>query len=522
MEREWSAQQNRIFSWFAKDQSFFRTLHDYGDLEFLVDVNGHLIIRARAGTGKTTVLIEGSKRAPERSILVCAFSKIIQLELESRFLDPVTKIRTHPHIKAQTLHSVGYACIRKFKEGIKVEFNSTRADGLAQQVCGNTAPDVVKRLVSKLHTKGREIAPHATTLGDLTDIAITFECIPEESWEKSGFGAEYVEKKALEAMELAANIQTGATIDGSDMIFLPVRNHWLQGLYDLVLVDEAQDMTTAQLEIAQGVLNRGGRIAIIGDDRQAIFGFRGADSGSLDRLKIELSASELGLKTTYRCGHSIVELAQGLVPDFLCGAAHEGSIEEIYCNELTAAAGPGDFILSRINAPLVSVAMKLLRAGKRTRIAGKDIGKGLIALVRKLRPTSVPDYLRKTEAWADRECSRLQAQMEKATEGRKNTIRTKMEGINDQATMLTELAEGAKNVNEITDRIEALFSDDGLGSAGMITCSSIHKAKGLEASKVFVLRDTLRSYNQEELNLQYVGITRAKDTLVWVSDKREE
>jgi superfamily I DNA/RNA helicase len=56
----------------------------------------------------------------------------------------------------------------------------------------------------------------------------------------------------------------------------------------------------------------------------------------------------------------------------------------------------------------------------------------------------------------------------------------------------------------------------------MITCSSVHKAKGLEADKVFVLEDTLRYHSIEEENIVYVAITRAKKSLVFVSSKSDE
>lgn len=488
-ERTWSLQQVEIFDEFTHGKA-------------------NAIVVARAGTGKTTTGVEGVKRAPERKILFCAYNKKIEQELAKRFgPDPETGVVACPHVTVKTIHALGLSCVRRFRDNILVEFTNDRANALALAVCGARAPDAILRLVAKLHTKGREIAPHAVHMGDLTDLAITFECEPDASWASQGFDLAYIEEKALAAMELASDIKSGATIDGSDMIFLPVRNHWVNKQFDLVVVDEAQDMTVAMLEIAQGVCS--GRIIVIGDDRQAIYGFRGADSESLSRLQRELSARELKLTRTYRCGRKIVELAQMLVPDFVSGeGSHEGEILHIPSNELVGMAGPSDFVLSRSNAPLVSIAMSLLRAGKRTRIAGKDIGAGLKALVRKLKGRSVPDFLAKISAWETREIDRLMHI--------KRDMQARIDAIHDQAEMLIGLSDGAKNVDEITLRIDSLFTDDGLGDAGVITCSSVHKSKGLEASRVFILSDTLKAFNQEELNIQYVAITRAINTLVWV------
>ena len=481
--RTWSTQQDAIFAWFATPPQTVE----------------HLIVRARAGTGKTTTIIEGINRAPESKILLCAFNKRIAEELQTRLLNG--------NATAKTLHAVGYACVRRFWENLRI--GTDRADMLTARVCQQTAPDAIKRLVSKLHTKGREIQPHAKKLGDLTDIAWQFECVPDEQWDESGFDLDYVERMALRAMELAAS-EKPTEIDFADMIYLPVRNHWLQKTYDLVVVDEAQDMTVAQLEIARGVCR--GRICVVGDDRQAIYGFRGADSGSLDRLKSELGAAELGLTTTYRCGKAIVELAAQLVPDFTCGAGmHEGSIESIVSDKLVETAQAGAFILSRTNAPLVGTAMALLRSGKRCRVAGRDIGSGLKALIRRLKGRSIPDMLAKLAAWQTREVTRF------TKAGRTS----KIDAVIDQAETLAALAQDAKGMDDLEVRIDALFTDDGLGQAGIITCSSVHRAKGLEADTVFILRETLRrggssQSGQEEENIAYVAITRAKKTLVWV------
>jgi superfamily I DNA/RNA helicase len=288
----------------------------------------------------------------------------------------------------------------------------------------------------------------------------------------------------------------------------------------MVVVDEAQDMTTVQLAIAKGMLNPDGNIVVVGDDKQAIFAFRGADSEALDNLKRELNADELGLTTTYRCGKNIVALAQNYVADFRAADTNaDGVVSECSIDAVTGAAAGGDFILSRVNAPLVSIAMKLLRSGKRARVAGRDIGAGLRNLVRKLKARSIPELLAKLEAWRNKESRRIEAQIAAAKNGRKAALNAKLEAIEDQAEMLASLVDGASSVSDIEARIEALFTDDGLGDAGMIVCSSVHRSKGLEAKRVFVLRDTLRSNSQEELNICYVAITRAKHELVFVGKK---
>lgn len=478
--RIWSAQQESIFGWFTEPY-----------------LSPNLIVRARAGTGKTTTIVEAVNHAPEEKILLCAFNKKIADELVSR----------GTRATAKTLHAVGLACVKLYWPDVKVNFQGDRQAALTEDVCGSRTPDTIKGLVSKLHTKGREIAPHATQVGDLTDIQVRFELEPDEEWVSLGFDAVYVEEKALAAMELAAKTKPVLTgIDGSDMIFLPVRNGWLHKSHDMVIVDEAQDMTTAQLEIAVGVCR--GRIVVVGDDRQAIYAFRGADSNSLDRLKRELQAEELGLTTTYRCAKSIVRLAATLVPDFQAGPDNpEGEVLDWPVRQMLTEAGPGDFILSRLNAPLIGIAMKLLRAGKRTQVAGRDIGAGLSGLIRKLKARSVPEFLERLAVWEAREVTRL-------IRARRESM---VEMVRDKASMLMELSDDARNVQEIHDRIDRLFTDDGLGAAGVITCSSVHKSKGLEANRVFVLKDTLRTHDQEELNIQYVAITRAKHTLVFVT-----
>lgn len=488
MSRTWSTQQDAVFTWF-------------------VDAAGNLVVRARAGTGKTTTIVEAVKRwlaaNPGKTAILCAFNKRIADELTTRFAGCT-------HVEVKTLHAIGYMIVRRYWEGIRVEDTRnrllvSRKDALTERVCGQAAPDAIKRLVSKLHTLGREIMPLAERGAELVPLAEAFDCEPDEQWESEGWDTERVAAYAVRAMALAATEKPCTGIDFADMIFLPIRNRWVNPVYDLVVVDEAQDMTSAQLALARGICK--GRIAIVGDDRQAIYGFRGADPDSLDRLKGELGAVEMGLTTTYRCGRSIVEVAARIVPDFQAAPTNaDGLITELHSAKLADTAQAGDFILSRTNAPLVETAMQLLKQGKRTKVAGKDIGAGLQALIKKLtgKARSVPEFLDRLAGWQAREVRRA------------GDDEKKVDAIMDKADMLRTMAEDAPNVAAIGNRIIDLFTDDGLGAAGVITCSSVHRAKGLEADRVFVLEETLKDTTIEEQNIRYVAITRARSELVWV------
>ena len=478
--RTWSAQQSAIFDWFR-------------------DGEGNLVVRARAGTGKTTTLLEGIQCAPENRILLAAFNKSIANELAGRL--------SNPNAEAKTLHSLGLRFVRRNWSNIRIDSEGERAERIARMSCGDDVPDPIVRLVVKLASKGKTIAPLAKESRPLLGLAYAFDCVPEEEWEEDGYDAEWVAERALAAMELCARTRDGL-IDFDDMLFLPIRNRWIRPWFNLVVVDECQDLSRAQILLAYGACK--GRMAVVGDDRQAIYGWRGADSGSLDRLKSKLKATELGLTVTYRCPTKVVEVAQKLVPDFTAAAnAAPGEVSESAFEKMLDSIELGDFLLSRKNAPLVASCLALLKRGKRARIQGRDIGAGLKRIVRKLGDGApMPMFLERLTRWAERKITRVLASGVRSADERAAQIR-------DQADTLQALAEDLSGVRELEARIDDLFTDR---PGPRIVCSSVHRAKGLEADRVFVLQDTLRRTTQlEEQNIEYVAITRAKSQLVWVN-----
>lgn len=494
----WSEEQEAVFAWFARTEP------------------GNCVVRARAGTGKTTTIIEGIARAPEQEILLAAFNKTIAEELASRL--------TNPRAEAKTLHALGFSFLRRHWSQVRVDAAS-RAWDLARAACGPKVPDPIIGVVKELHTKAREILPFAARMQDSTDqlvaLALRFDLDPGEEWECEGWGLERIALYAERAMVLAE--ERTATIDFADMIFLPLVHGWVTPRYDLVVVDEAQDMTGAQLSLATKACR--GRVCIVGDNRQAVYAFRGADSGSLDRLKAELQATELGLKTTYRCPQKVVKLAAKIVPDFRAApTAPEGTVDHVSAAGMLEQAYEGDFVLSRTNAPLVPICLALLKSGKRARIRGRDIGSSIQTLLKKLQVKHLNDLPQKLANWYAREEKR-------AKKMRDEEAATHLADCLDRKELILALAEDLVSWGEFEARCRSLFSDDTLPA---VMCSTIHRAKGLEADRVFLLGNTFRGSEsvylddeenahaenqddpgQEERNIKYVGITRAKAHLSW-------
>jgi DNA helicase-2/ATP-dependent DNA helicase PcrA len=462
--REWSAQQRAIFAAVASEQ-------------------GHLQIVARAGTGKTTTIIEALSHVPRgQRVLLCAFNKSIADELTSR---------APRGVKVSTLHGLGFGAVLRRWPSISKTPDKTRDRRLMERALEgrglrrDLAPELAK--VASL-CKARLDTDEASILRALRSAEVTLA--PKDH---AACVAAIVDAVALAT-------ECDGTISFDDMVFVPAALGWSCGTYDLVFVDETQDMSAAQLQLARSALAPGGRMVLVGDDRQAIYGWRGADVGGMARMREELEANTLPLSITYRCGQRIALLAAQLVPDFQAapsnpaGTIRRGTVDE---------AREGDAVLSRINAPLVRLALEAIRAGKRARIQGRDIGAGLRAHAQSFGEFDVRALLRSAKI-------RLEASLADLADTEEGE---EIERLQDQFATLTALCEDARTINDVLARIERLFSDDGPG----LIFSSTHRAKGLEWNRVFLLADTYRpSASIEGENLWYVAVTRARHELVLV------
>jgi len=270
----------------------------------------------------------------------------------------------------------------------------------------------------------------------------------------------------------------------------------------------------------------------------SIYAFRGADAASMDSMRrLSPSWSDLPLTVTFRCPKRIVARQQAHAPGytawtgchegrFIPGFEREEAEEELRnswgTEDLRAAASdvshlfpePSLAVLCRTNAPLLSFAFKLLRRNIGCYMLGRDIGKGLAVLSKKILPEdSIPvvQCVARITDWQQREASLAHA----------NDKPEKADRIADQAESLLAVIDGsgAKDSGDLRAALDRLFSR----TSGQLVLSSIHRAKGLEWDIVVHLdpwrlppkwtrNDPVQL--EQEKNLLYVAETRTRHTLL--------
>lgn len=452
---------------------------------------GNLVVEARAGSGKTTTAVKSLQYlSASRTPVYLAFNNHIALELRSRL--PAGH-------EARTYHSLGLAILRRALGDVTIDQDKLDKflSGYVDKKTQKHLYYPVKKIVSIL--KGSLITP---TFDNIVDLALYHDI-------DLNTNKEIIVGLSIEAMKWSKeNIEI---IDFDDMCWLPLVLDLPAGEFDLVIVDELQDTNRSQIELALRCTS--GRVLGVGDRYQSIYGWRGADVDAIPRLIQRLQATTLPLPITYRNPISIVELVNEKFPHILFEArenAPMGEVAEIEYQLAIDRMQAKDMVLCRTNAPLVDVFFSLISKGIKATIRGRDIGKSLQALVRKINPPrndNVFVFTRIIREYEDLEVNRL---MIAGKESQAAIVRDKVE-------TLLALSSGASAVSGLIARLDTVFADDIEG----VVLSSIHRAKGLEAPRVFLLRPDLLPHplarqdwqKEQEKNIEYVAYTRALGSL---------
>lgn len=489
--------------------------------DYIEHGQGHLVVEAAAGSGKTFTLIKCLELIPnDKRILLTAFNKDIVNELKK-------KAKEFPNVECKTLHGLGMLMVMK-----NVDEMSPVPEIFKYSSQFYSNPSAYTK-INLFRLKKHDRKTYMDNVKKYVDFARYFLCqTPKDLDEiEKAYEIETVADEKEVAMKLLEWGKTNLkTMDYTDMIWLPnVLNLKPIGLqYDYIMVDECQDMNKAERELVLKCFKIGTRMVSVGDENQLIYQFSGSDKDSLNTLKNLPNTKCLPLSISYRCADSIVEYAQRIVPSIEKNDDHRAGnvLEDVPLEDVK----DGDMVLCRTNAPLVDLYNRYLKLGKKSYIVGKDIGSNMKTIIESMNMTEVN--------WGNIEKDGLFIRLYDDLFETRNKIMaesnvSKEDAINsrqfqdklDMINAIGAMANGINSVDELLGKIDVVFPKK-VQKEG-IKLSTIHKSKGLECENVYIAckslmpskNATTKWEKRQERNLMYVAYTRAKNKLGFLDEK---
>jgi DNA helicase-2/ATP-dependent DNA helicase PcrA len=501
IEYNWSPYQLAIYDWIEHEQ-------------------GHLVVEAAAGSGKSTTLVKCLDFIPEgNKVLLTAFNTDIVNELKK-------KTKERENVEVRTLHGLGLLFIKK---------NLPQEAAIPEPFKYDSYIKNNIRELSSINTytlRGREYFRYIDNIKKYVDFGRFYLCqtVKDLDFIEDRYGIDTIadEKEiALKVMEWGKSALE--TIDYTDMVWLPnvLFLKPLGLLFDFIMVDECQDMNKAERELVLKCFKMGTRMMSVGDSFQCLYSFAGSDPESFNILKSIPNTKCLPLSISYRCGKNIVDFAKKIVPTI--EAADNAVDGKIVRNVTLDMVKDGDMILCRNNAPLVQIYNEFLKLGKKAFIRGKDIGNNLKAIVKSTKQEELNVDCKKdgvfVRLYDDLFVSRNKLMDRFGIDAETAINSPQIQNKLDMIRALEILAENINTSEEIINKIDEIFPKKDKKDG--ISLSTIHKAKGLEANNVFIACESLMPSKaakkdweiRQEYNLMYVAYTRAKNILGFIDEK---
>ncbi|MDJ1168923.1 ATP-dependent helicase [Roseofilum sp. BLCC_M154] len=499
-------------------------------LDWLQHGKGNATCNAVAGSGKSTTLryaaeaLERSGVSPNR-IKVCVFNKSAEQDLKAKFGASWRR-------SISTIHSAGFTIL---KEGLGIDKGKKIPD-IPKNKYRRIAEDM--ELIASRRKGGRitgslksaEAIENDDDFLKVVDLLrLTLEPPTSDSvlYFRSHFELPDLYEPQTIARAAKRVIEEGERMaekeylfDFTDMIYLPVTWEFETEPYDFVLVDECQDLNRCQLELTRMMVGNRGRSLYVGDPYQAIYGFAGADCRSYQNIVERIKATELPLSLCYRCPPNHIALVRSVFPNIPIEAFREDDGELLSIKDGELSDNPekwvkeDDLILSRKTAPLVSLCIKLISKGYPAKVKGREIAYQLKNLLTEFDKLRYPyeDLIKSLVDYID-----IKVQAYKGRDNEEELI----EQLTDKIQAIQAIYSAnpqSKSYETLGQCIDEIFDD----KRSPITLSTVHRAKGLEADRVFIInpKDMPMTWKnqqdwqyQQERNILYVALTRAKNEL---------
>lgn len=307
-------------------------------------LEGPILIIAGAGSGKTRVITYRianmlEKGISQSQILALTFTNKAAKEMEERIKSLTGK--KLKNLTVSTFHAFGVKILRQDIEKLGFRENFSIYDETDRK--------------SLIKETGSELKYTNSSL-DLYSVGQLFSDI------KTGRKNWSVENEMYK--ELYEGYQSGLklynSVDFDDLITLPIKLfkenpdvlEKYKERYKYIMVDEFQDTSHQQYELMKLLANK--NVAIVGDDDQSIYSWRGADFKNIENFEKDFpDVQEIRLEQNYRSTGTILAAANGVIKNNtnrkdkeLWSGNGSGKPIEIFMPENEAAEA--DFIAERI------------------------------------------------------------------------------------------------------------------------------------------------------------------------------
>lgn len=486
-----------------------------------------IAVNSGPGTGKTytATSITRYMMAADKSIFLSRnqyteqqhtiWDQVSQMELPkqprilfaaySNTVIPATKKMLPEHVTCSTVHGAGYRELKK-RWGY-LALTSSRGYTLVEQMTGRnfySLPDRFMWLSALKYAEKCKEEMVAPSQNAFDNLRLKYEDLATLTFTDEVIGM--TKKLLLEMKDIEKCRTTG--IEFIDQVWLPL---WFVKTppYDLGIIDECQDLSAARLALCRCLCKN---LVFVGDPNQAINAFSGADAYAFKRIQ-DISSTELPLKLSFRLPPNIISKANRLIPTAgLKGTNKPTGVEKTVSfsdlPKMLSEPYVDNLVVCRYNAPLISCALKLLKANIPCYLKGDRVVKALASIVKGRNAVDLDELSFKLDRYEDQ-------QLQKVDEWMSEQIRDKLDCI--RAVIKT-----CSRIDEVEPALKSFYKSPRKDSVPLCT---IHAAKGLEAPNVFILFPPVESprartpeAKEQELHLHFVAITRTKSNLYWVEE----
>ena len=532
---------------------------------FLNNPQSNMLVNALAGSGKSTTACMLSEHS-KTSDLYIAFNASVVEEFKKKIKNPKTKV--------MTMHSLAYSIMLYNVEQESQDLGE-KPKGFGSQRSKRTVSldnfkphKILDEEITKRYGKYIEFAKRVflkdnyvnlynlcrLTLTDMSSNKDVSRLIDDHVlflyYGDEGYSAPDISEitSTLKILDTKSRQQfeTQGVIDFTDMLWITFNklkyDNWevpYWALYTNIYCDEVQDFSNIQLNFLKFIKRTKGRYVFIGDFHQAIYNFAGANAQAFNQIpKMFAPVETFDLPICYRCAKSHLSRVNREygIPILPCDDAPMGFVKTIDKNKISEYAKAGDMVISRKNKWIAEVVLDLARNGTPIFIEDKDMVAAIKRQILSSKCTSVgtlEKFLQKVISNYNKKLFEIVSKNVREGGHEEERLEAVAETNSkiDNTSFLLEILEGYLENHASSDSISKFsnFIDKLLNTTPSPNCvrlCSIHKAKGLEATNVFVLNEAKINYdfrnskeqNIQEKNLSYIATTRAKEGLYLVKE----